>query len=72
MIRNLRFFKTFIRDLLNFLDFHVLRLSRYSTFNRDFCGKTMTFNRTGRLIETLEYLLQFSVHVRFTLLILNV
>ena len=69
LFKALRFFKSFIRHFLNLLDFHVLRFSRYSTFNRYFCWKTMTFDRTGRLIETSEYLLQFSVHVRFTLLI---
>ena len=37
----------FNRDLFNFLDFHVLRLSMYSKFTRNFCKKI----RSGRLIE---------------------
>ena len=41
-----------------FLDFHVLRLSKSDLWEKI---QTTTFNRTGRLIETIEYVLRSHV-----------
>ena len=47
-IINLRLYRSSHRDVLDFLDFHVLKPSTVQYF---FCGKF----RPGRLVETIEY-----------------